>query len=252
MKQVQNVNLNKLRTDELFGFLEVVVDTTSLEKVQADQPAISAFKNAVTAFDEVLKQNASSEEVKTRKEADAIADDTWRGLQLQADAMSRFPEPTTQAIAIKANAIIDKYGVLTNMPYDEEYANMKGLLEELKAMPDADLTKIGLKIWVDALDVAYDDYMKATLSRNQSEGEKVVGIVMQRRGEAEQAYYDMVFRVNCGAGYNGDEPYAEFIDTLNAQIDGRKATLASRQTISAKKNKEDDANKTSQTQTKEE
>lgn len=252
MKQVQNVNLNKLRTDELFGFFEVVVDTTSLVKVQADQPVISAFKNAVTAFDEVLKQNASSEEVKTRQEADVIADDTWRGLKLQADAMSRFPEPTTQAIAIKANAIIDKYGVLNKMSYDEEYANMKGLLEELKAMPDADLTKIGLKIWVDALGVAYDDYMKATLSKNQSEGEKVVGIVKQRRGEAEDAYHDLVFRINCGAGYNGDEPYAEFIDTLNAQIDGRKATLASRQTISAKKNEKEDSNKTAQTQTEEE
>ena len=235
-KQVDYLALRENRTDEDLGFLEKTVESTALLSVEADAEYVDALKTTVVAFSDALKQSQAIAETKTRQEADAIADDTWRGLQMQADAMTRFPEPSTKAIAIKANEIINKYGLLNTMSYDEEYANMKPLLEELQAMPEADLTKIGLKVWVDALAVAYTDYMAATVSKNTAEGNKIIGIVQQCRQEADQAYYELVFRINCGAGYNGDEPYAAFINTLNAQIAERKATLASRKTNAAKKN----------------
>lgn len=239
MKQIEYVNLPKLRTDEVFGFLSVVAQTTSLVTVEADQPCIELFKGSVSAFDNVLKPDASSPESKSRQEADQVADDTWRGLQMQAEAMTRFPNPATQQIALKVYAIIEKYGQLNKMPYDEEYANMKGLLEEIKKLPQADLESTGLKIWVDALQVAYDNFQIASVEKNKAEGEKETGIVAQRRQEAEQAYTDMTFRINCGAGYNGDEPYAAFIDALNAQIHERKATLSARTTRAANKKEEE-------------
>ncbi len=236
IKQVDSITLSNLRTDEDFGFLERVVAITSLLTISADKEHIDAFKAAVDKFDDVLKRSQALAETKMLKEADKIADDTWRGLRMQTEAMTRFPEPTTQAIAQKVEAIIKRFGSLNAMSYDEEYANMKNLIEELNSLPEADLIKVGLKSWIDALEVAYTNYMEATIKKHTAAGSRTKGEVQACRKAADQAFYELVFRINCGAGYNDDAPYAPFIDTLNAQIAERKATLAARKTNAAKKN----------------
>ena len=238
MKQIQNIDLTRLRVDELLGFLIKAKEKTHYILVVADEPAIQTFGAAVDALDAELKQNAKNSFTQSRQEADRVADDTWRGLQMQADAMTRFPNPEVQAIAVKVDEVIERYGTLTEMGYDEEYANMKGVLEELKAFSPEDLEKIGLSVWVAALESAYNDFIQASLNKETEAGDKVKGIVQQRRCEAEEAYYTLVQRVNAGAVYNGDEPYLEFMKMLNAQIDERKATLAARQTRAAKKAEE--------------
>ena len=238
MEQIQKINLHQLRVDELLGFLIKAKEKTLYILVVADEPAIQGFGTAVDALDAELKQDEKNSFTKTRQEADRVADDTWRGLQMQADAMTRFPNPEVQAIAVKVDEVIERYGTLTEMGYDEEYANMKGVLEELKAFSPEELEKIGLSVWVAALEAAYNDFILASLNKETEAGEKVKGIVQQRRREAEQAYYSLVQRINAGAIYNGDEPYVEFIGMLNAQIDERKATLTARQTRAAKKDEE--------------
>ena len=233
MEQIQKINLHQLRVDELLGFLIKAKEKTLYILVVADEPAIQGFGTAVDALDAELKQDEKNSFTKTRQEADRVADDTWRGLQMQADAMTRFPNPEVQAIAVKVDEVIERYGTLTEMGYDEEYANMKGVLDELKAFSPEDLEKIGLTVWVAALEAAYNDFIQASLNKETEAGDKVKGIVQQHRREAEEAYYTLVQRINAGAIYNGDEPYLQFIDPLNAQIDERKATLAARQTRAA-------------------
>ena len=235
MKQIQNIDLTRLRIDELLGFLVLVTQKTPYILLETDQPAITVFNASVDALDKELKHDAKNSFTQSRQEADRVADDTWRGLKMQADAMTRFPNPEVQAIAVKVDEVIERYGTLTEMGYDEEYANMKGVLEELKAFSPEDLEKIGLSVWVAALEAAYNDFILASLNKETEAGDKVKGIVQQRRREAEQAYYSLVQRINAGAIYNGDEPYLEFMKMLNAQIDERKATLAARQTRAAKK-----------------
>ena len=238
MKQIQNIDLTRLRVDELLGFLIKAKEKTHYILVVADEPAIQTFGAAVDALDAELKQNEKNSFTKTRQEADRVADDTWRGLQMQAEAMTRFPDAEVKAIALRVDALLTRYGTLTEMGYDEEYANMKGLNEEFKTFETAELDKIGLTAWVAALEAAYNDFILASLNKETEAGDKVKGIVQQRRREAEEAYYTLVQRVNAGAVYNGDEPYLQFIDPLNAQIDERKATLAARQTRAAKKEEE--------------
>ena len=240
MNQVKNINLSLFLTSESLSFTELAVKKSAFILVDADQTFISKLANAQYAFTTAWKQNETNSYTQTRKEADTVADNTWSGLRMQAEAMTRFPEPTTQAIAVRADAIISKYGTLTTMGYKQEYSNMKSLIEELRTIDEADLTKIGLLTWLDALEAAYDAFQLATLNQYDEDSGKVKGIVQQTRTEAEEAYYALVRRINAGAEYNGPEPYMEFIDNMNTIIDDYKATLAARQTRAENEKKEEE------------
>ena len=233
--EIKNLFLRDLRSEEDFGFQVKISEMTAYVLVEADQVVIQSYKAAVNAWDEVLKIEEKNSHTAAVQAADERADLAWRKANAQAKLLTEYPIEEKRNAAIKAYDIIQKYGDITVMSYNEEYGNMKNLLQELQALGEEKLTLIDLKVWVDEMQAAYDDYIAYSLAKAQEDGEKTKGIINQRRMETDDAFYALVKRINAGAAYNGPDPYAAFIDSANALIDATKATISARKMRAANK-----------------
>lgn len=236
MNQIQRIDVTKLHTDESLGFLSQVLTYTDLVSVQADSEVIKKFNTSVKSFEDALKPNIKNSYTDARKQADEVVDKLWSGANMYCESMTFHPDNNLTIVANKICDIFDKYGRITKMSYKEQYPNLNGLINELNDNKE-DIAKLSMKEWVNALSQAYDDFIAITKDKLSEDAQREVGIVQDSRDNAEEAYNNLINRVNAGASYNGVEPYEKFMDSVNVVIDEYKALLSSRKTRNKNKDK---------------
>lgn len=230
MIQIDNINLTQVHTDELQGLLQQIAAQTPLVTVEADQAVINTFCTDTARFAEAMKPLAGNSFTEARKAADEVTDHLCVGIRKFADGNTYSPDAGIVATAKMLIKTIDKYGYFTKMSYKKQYPNVYSLINDLKAIPAAEVENMGLGIWITALDEAYNNFVALTDEKMTEESEKQVGIVQETRDAAQLSYYAMVSRLNMGAGYMGEEPYVPFINKVNAIIGEYKTELAARKT----------------------
>lgn len=109
MKQIASFNIARLRVEEDFGFLKLIAtETDNLPKNgKEDRPgelsmtafvptiltaSVTTFKNAVDAFDNALKDSASTPSTALATEADSARDNVWCGANNYLKAMTAHPD----------------------------------------------------------------------------------------------------------------------------------------------------------------
>lgn len=258
MKQIQKWGLSKLHNEECFGFLKFVKSAKeSLPKESTEEPdgpdvqsasilstvgASPALTAAEDAFDEKFEQfDASLENSKVNpavaeaNELDAQRDTLWRLANSYAKVMAQHPTESVAQSSSKVRDIFVKYGDPTYLAQSEETGVLHNLLADIDALESEDKTQSGIQPWYDKLSSVQAEFEDADSRRAQIAGAKTAGVVKQARKEAEAAYKDLVKVVNALVIINGDEPYSEFIDQVNAQMERQSQILNRRDTINAKK-----------------
>ena len=165
MKQIVSFNIARLRVEEDFGFLKLIAtETDNLPKNgEEDRPgelsmtasvpttlttSVTTFKNAVDAFDNALKDSASTPSTALAAEADSARDNAWRGANNYLKAMTAHPANDVRQTAIEAKTLFDKYGDPTTLPQTEESGVLHNLLQDLKAIDGSKLTAITFDTWL--------------------------------------------------------------------------------------------------------
>lgn len=248
MKQINSFNIARLRVEEDFGFLKLVVaemanlpggSTENTPDASGQSPtaltsARQALETAFARFDDALKDSAQTPSATLATEADATRDAAWRGANNYLRAMTAHPTAQVAQAAAQVRSLFDKYGDPTTLPQTEESGVLHNLLQDLKALSSDLLTQVAFGPWLSALSDAEDAFLDAVTKRTEEEAARRSGIVKQTRTEADEAYRSLVGMVNALATVNGDADYAVFIDHLNAIIDRQKTVLKTRTTRSAK------------------
>ena len=254
MKQIVSFNIARLRVEEDFGFLKLIAtETDNLPKngeegrpgglsMTASVPttlttSVTTFKNAVDAFDNALKDSASTPSTALAAEADSARDNAWRGANNYLKAMTAHPANDVRQTAIEAKTLFDKYGDPTTLPQTEESGVLHNLLQDLKAIDGSKLTAITFDTWLANLESCETAFLAAVSQRTEEEAARQVGIVKETRQAADNAYRSLVELVNALTIVNDEAPYATFIDHVNAIIDRQKTVLKTRQTKSRKEEK---------------
>lgn len=240
MRQIKELSLTKFRLNDCFSHLDMTSQILGYILVPEDQPVCEELVKMVEALDEVIKQSRANSHTRELAAASKAVEDTWRGARAQVRALQKHPVEAKRVAAEKASAIFEKYGDVSTMTQSDMNTSIKNLLQDLKLLTEEELTLLDLQVWIDQLDRDYTVFVTAYLAQSDEYGKREEGIVAERRLDAENAYYALVFRINAGAAYNGDEPYAEFIDKLNGLIDKMDILYASTSYNGGKK-KEDDA-----------
>lgn len=255
MKQIASFNIARLRVEEDFGFLKLVVAETDNLTPQEDGPievvslgtnapdaltdSINTLKEAFNAFDAALKDSASSPSTAVASAADTARDNAWRGANNYLKAMTAHPVENVRQVAIEAKALLDKYGDPTSLPQTEESGILHNLLQDLNAIDSKELASIAFEAWLTNLETCEETFLAAVARRTEEDAARQVGIVKETRLTADKAYRSLVELVNALAVVNGDAPYATFIDHVNVIIDRQKAVLKARATNNKKKEEED-------------
>ena len=234
MKKITTINLTRLRTEEDFGFLKLILAET--ENLPAEETpsiltaAVNSFETAFNAFDAALKASATNPATASATDADVERDQSWRGINAYVKAMCSHPTDDVASAATEAKSLFDKYGDPTSLAQTEESGVLHNLLQDLETFDSAKRTSLALDVWIADLKTKEEAFLAVAARRTEADAARQVGIVKETRTAAEAAYRSLVDTVNALAMINGDADYATFIEHVNAVIERQKGILKARAT----------------------
>lgn len=242
MVQIKALDISRLRNDEDFGYqtrvLNLAVETLTQE---VDKPVITTYQTTLTAFDEALKQAAKNSRTEAVAAADAVVDRLYTGLTLYLRSLTYHPSEGIRTAAREVLAIIDKYGKLTDLPYNQQYGALQNSMQELGALPEDTLAELVLDDWLVAINEGVTAFQSARNLQTQEQSLYQVGLVKDTRTAADAAYKQFTASVNAFAIAFGEANYAGFINQVNVMIADIQAELKARKTRAANANDEDKA-----------
>lgn len=241
MEKLTDISLGKVRVEESFGFLTHIVNGTSKLPVGEDDEAaeganpvltaaVKQLKAAYAAFDDALKDKAALDNTAAVTGLDEGRDISWRNSNAYVKAMCGHPDADVAEKAEEARKEFLKYGDPTRLPLTQESGVLTNLLQDLKKLDASIRTALALDRWIEDLEEKATAFVTAYEARLAEAGDRRprVGIIKQKRQEAENAYRAFVDTLNALVTLNGDEHYKEFISYANSLIDSQKRLLKAR------------------------
>lgn len=269
MKEIKNVDLSRFLQNQDFGFHSIAISEISTCTDEKVTGLTTKYRTCFQKFDEVLKTGGGNPMTKQIADADSLQDKLYRGLAAQNKTMLNHFDPVKAEIARNVDLILKRNGNPCSLPYLQEDSVIKNLIQDLEAFnnPEDDrpeiesvdektgdgpatvqiegvtgrLAKIGLLEWKEQLKAANINFMALYSSRNAQDAQVIAGATTEARKAADQAYYDVVKRINALININGEEDYLTIVNNLNQLIDKELAVVATRQTATAKRKKKEDS-----------
>lgn len=231
MVQIKSLDISRLRNDEDFGYQTRVVNlAVAMLSQDVDKPVVDAYKAALTAFDAALKQAAKNSQTEAVAAADEVVDRLYTGLTLYLRSLTYHPVEATRIAAEGVLVIIDKYGKLTGLPYNQQYGALLNSIQELTALTEETFTLLHLADWLAELSSAIARFQNARDMQTVEQSNYQVGLVKDTRTAADAAYKQFVASINAFAIAFGETNYATFINQMNVMIADVQAELKARKT----------------------
>lgn len=231
MVQIKSLDISRLRNDEDFGYQTRVVNlAVAMLSQDVYKPVVDAYKAALTAFDAALKQAAKNSQTEAVAAADEVVDRLYTGLTLYLRSLTYHPTENIRTTAEGVLAIIDKYGKLTTLPYNQQYGALQNSMQELNALDGETLAVLVLDDWLAGLATAVAQFQAARDSQTAEQSNYQVGLVKDTRTAADAAYKQFVASINAFAIAFGETNYATFINQMNVMIADVQAELKARKT----------------------
>lgn len=231
MVQIKSLDISRLRNDEDFGYQTRVVNlAVAMLSQDVDKPVVDAYKAALTAFDAALKQAAKNSQTEAVAAADEVVDRLYTGLTLYLRSLTYHPVEATRIAAEGVLVIIDKYGKLTGLPYNQQYGVLLNSMQELTALTEETFTLLHLADWLAELSSAIARFRNARDMQTAEQSNYQVGLVKDTRTAADAAYKQFVASINAFAIAFGETNYATFINQMNVMIADVQAELKARKT----------------------
>ena len=238
-KQIREIDNSRLHTEDDFSLLKrTETSAIALLTLPEDKAMVDAYKASVKEFDDALVLSRKNSQTEGQKAADVAFDSLFRSSRNYAAAMAGHPVADVAALGATLDAIYDKYGDITKHGYDKEYALAHNLLQDLQTLEAEEIEMLHFAEWVAALAQAYAQFTIAREAKAYEDTTYINGLTREKRLAADQAFKQLVKRVNALAIVNGEEPYAAFIDLVNEYIEDALTTAKTRATRNAKKKKE--------------
>lgn len=229
MLKVFKVFLRKLRNGEYFQFMTDVknlVTTATPAALNLDEVFVR-FDTAYSSLDSVLRVDTGSVKTEQLVEADGGRDNTWSAVNMRTKATLLSPISKEAESAKIVKRVLDLYGNVRQLSYNEETALITNLVDDLeKAENAAHCATMGITRWVTALKTQNIDFQTLLNERNTEYANKESGDVKAARAVIDPIYDEIVTRTNAMVtlGMAGDEA-AEFIKELNQKIKYYESTI---------------------------
>jgi hypothetical protein len=234
MQNIENITLTRLRNNEHFQFMTDV--DRSITSIQPTELGIDttypAFKAALSAEEIALRAEAGSLKSKPLDQLDKLRDKTWQAILLRVKAAKLSPFANEAESAEVVQRIIDKYGDVRSLSYNEETAAITNLVTDLQATALTDhLNRLVIQRWVAELKNENEKFQALFNERNTELAGRPSGDVRAVRLQIDPLYTRIVDKINASIVLEIAKPAAiTFISLLNEKIKYYKTTLVSRET----------------------
>lgn len=228
---VRYLKNNRLRNDEALDLFQRVLNVAvALLSEETEKSLIDAFRDAVTPYDNALKQGSFTRETQAKNAANEEVEHIFRGLWHYVVGMTLHPNATLRKLAEDILFILKTYGKIHNLSNAQRYGALHGLMQELTAVATDVQTSLHLGEWIEGLQVAIAQFRISQELQINEKADYQKGIVKDTRAAADKAYSVFVKKVNAKVLLNGEENYAAFINHANAIIDEYAQLIKSRET----------------------
>lgn len=233
MKKIANIVLSKLRNNEHFQFMAdflALLGIVTPVAINSEEEAAN-FNEAFAKLDEELRVDKGSIFTQPLQESDQRRDNTWRAIDARVKATLLCPIEEEVAAATRLKRIIDLYGDVRKLSYNEETGALTNLTGDLQNRENgADVTLLGLSNWVAALSNENTTFKDLQNQRDTEAAFKNSGNVKEARLHIDPIYELIVERVNAMVSLNMTTPEIEnFITELNQKIENIEITIATRE-----------------------
>ncbi|MDR2473929.1 MAG: DUF6261 family protein [Tannerella sp.] len=223
-KLILRIDLNNIRNEVWFNyFLEY---RKFVERFGAPTLGIEApFNNFIDLLQkaddtlELIRKSALTSDVTN---LDVRRDNVFRGLKAVWKAALVAIEDDIKAAAERLGIVFDHFGNLASKPYSEETAGIINFIQELRSHYADDIATLNIVAMVDALEAANNEFEETILRRNDEMAARTTFKIIELRHEINRCYGDMIDRIEAQALLEGKDRFAEFISTLNANIERYK------------------------------
>lgn len=229
MKQINSFSKTQLAAESSYQFHLGV--SKRIEEETAEKLGITAelpvYKDGIFRMERALEKVPASVFTSKMVDVDGRRDRVLRILQTHLSDPTVYSEADKRAACERLAVLMGGYSNIVYEAQEKETGMCRNLILDLRSEPyKADVELLGLKEWVDRLDVTNEEFDSYVESRIEESQGKVTGGVSVPRRDTEKAYDEIVRRINALALVNGDEAYAGFIDYLNARIAYFKTILS--------------------------
>lgn len=234
--EIKKFDSKNLRNEEHYEFHAqinglIIKYTPANLGVEVDYPTyLSAFNEEGEAVD-FIRKSATTEQLET---ADYERDLVFRGLADSVKTGQQHFKPEVRKAADKLAVMLDHYGNVARMPYDQETGALTTLLVKLTTQHSAEINIVGVSEWIGELSAKNKAFSKLMASRTTESANKTKLRMTPIRLKVDDAYTILIKRVNALAIVNGEAAYKDFINELNDLINRLENTLAKRQGIASK------------------
>ena len=221
--EIGTIDTTHLNNGAHFQFIKNVHQKLVLETAMLTNPIA---KDAADKLGKALEEEdrcyvISQKSLLTKRivEADRQRDQMFMGYRAAVNAFLRSPDTAMAEASERLWAHLTDYRISTTWQFDRETAAIANLLKDCETKYAADVTKLGVKAYVDALKAANEKVDELLLTRTTDRGEQAAGALRAARRASDAAYVRLVKVVNALAILHNDTAKCDaFIRFMNAEI----------------------------------
>ena len=158
------------------------------------------------------------------KERDSI----FRGYRTAVKGLLRMPVADMAKAAAELWQHLKDYDIDPNMQLERETARIMNLVDDLDTKYAAQVRKLSLQPYVDALEAANGRVNELLATRTDESAQQIAGALRKARLASDEAYLDTVCLINAIVVMGTDKDLTPLINYLNANIKRYKEQVMTR------------------------
>ena len=181
---------------------------------------LPAFNTALANEEAVADWVRKSVLTEKIAEADAEDDRILVGINAIVQTGLHSSMPAIHESAVRVHVLLHDYGNVTHKSYDEEAGAIRELLKQFTGPYTQDVANLGMTMWVQQLQTAFNTFESLLLQRELEQGEKPPYTARDVRKAIEEVYHQIEYVINANAAAGATPaPFTAFIHLLNSNIE---------------------------------
>lgn len=220
--KIKSIRPYRLRGHEHFLFMTDIKNIIIEESGTYPITEEGSVGNFIAAYNDEMKYyemlGLNSTLVTNAEDSDIDRDSYYRSIVLIVKAYEKHSDAKIQGYAAKLLEVIDKYGDLRYIPYDDETICIQNFCREIRCYKE-ELQQLHLNEWIDILEkenirfqYLMDDMKRELLDLNARKGLK------NMREKLDNAYKEIVGRIEALSIVGSYNKYQELITKINKVI----------------------------------
>lgn len=219
--EIKSISMERMNNGAHYQFAKNALTEAKANAKVAERAAsqVAVLEKKLTAEDEALKISQKSLSTDDITKADRKRDELYSVYRKMVKAQLNAPIETVAEAAKVLNQSIKDYGIDPKMQLDKEVGLMDNLLTDHEGKYAEQVATLGLTAYVTAMREANNKVNELIVQRDKDRSVQVAGALKAARAETDEAYRNLVKRINALWIVEYDEAYDTFINYMNEAID---------------------------------